>query len=156
VRGARGRAAAALVAAAAGLAAVAAGAAESNADLQAQVRESERAFAKTMADRDHAAFVSFLSEEAIFFSGPQGSALRGRKAVADRWKAFYEGPQAPFSWEPERVEVLDSGTIAFSSGPVYDPDKKRINTFNSVWRREKDGKWRIVLDKGCPRCEGPR
>jgi ketosteroid isomerase-like protein len=153
VRGARGRAAAVLVAVAAGLSA---GAAESNADLQAQVRESERAFAKTMADRDHAAFVSFLSEEAIFFSGPRGAALRGRKAVADRWKAFYEGPQAPFSWEPDQVEVLASGAIAMSSGPVYDPDKKRIGTFNSVWRREKDGKWKIVLDKGCPPCEGPR
>ena len=154
MKGARGRSVAALVAAAVGLSAAAA--AESTAELQAQVRASERAFAKTMADRDHAAFVSFLSEEAIFFSGPQGAALRGRQAVADRWKAFYEGPQAPFSWEPEQVEVLDSGAIAFSSGPVYDPDKKRIGTFNSVWRREKDGKWKIVLDKGCPPCEGPR
>jgi ketosteroid isomerase-like protein len=107
-----------------------------------------------MADRDHAAFVSFLSEETIFFSGPQGAALRGRQAVADRWKAFYEGPTAPFSWEPEQVEVLASGALAFSGGPVYGPDKKRIGTFNSVWRREKDG-WKIVLDIGCPACECP-
>ena len=150
--GARARIAAAVLAA--GLAVVAASAAESNADLQAQVRDTERAFAKTMADRDHAAFTSFLAEEAIFF-GP-GRVLRGLPAVSDGWKRFYEGPQAPFSWEPEQVEVLASGTIALSSGPVYDPDKKRIGTFNSVWRREKGGKWKIVLDKGCPPCEAPR
>lgn len=124
---------------------------EGDRDLQAQVREAERAFAKTMADRDHAAFVSFLSEEAVFFG--RQSVLRGRKAVAEGWKRFYEGPKAPFSWEPESVEVLDSGTIALSSGPVRDPEGKRAGTFNSVWRREAGGKWKVILDKGCPPCE---
>ncbi len=39
--------------------------AQSNAELKEQVRNTERAFAKTMADRDHAAFVGFLSEETV-------------------------------------------------------------------------------------------
>jgi ketosteroid isomerase-like protein len=126
--------------------------AQTNAELQTQVRERERAFAKTMADRDHAAFASFLADEAVFFGrGP----LRGKKAVADAWKAFYEGPKAPFSWEPDAVEVLDSGRLALSSGPVHDPDGKRVGTFNSVWRLEADGQWRIVFDKGCPPCACP-
>ena len=106
-----------------------------------------------MADRDHAAFVSFLAEETVFFSGK--GPLRGKKAVADAWKAFYEGAKAPFSWEPDAVEVLDSGRLALSSGPVHDPDGKRVGTFNSVWRREADGQWRIVFDKGCPPCPCP-
>jgi ketosteroid isomerase-like protein len=126
--------------------------AETNAELQAQVRDRERAFAKTMADRDHAAFASFLSDEAIFFGqGP----VHGKQAVADAWKAFYEGPKAPFSWEPEQVLVLESGRLASSSGPVRDPDGKRVGTFNSVWRRDADGQWRIVFDKGCPPCSCP-
>src|SRR4051794_1725227 len=105
--------------------------AQTNSDLKEQVRNTERAFAKTMADRDHAAFVSFLAEEAVFFGN---GLLRGPKQVGDGWKRFFEGPRAPFSWEPEQVEVLDSGTLALSSGPVWDPDHKRIGTFNSVWR----------------------
>lgn len=121
------------------------------ADLQRQVTEAERAFAKTMADRDHAAFASFLSDEAVFFS--EKAVLRGKKQVADGWKRFYEGPSAPFSWVPERVEVLDSGTLALSSGPVYDPQGTRVGTFNSIWRREADGKWKVIFDKGCPPCD---
>ena len=44
--------------------------------LERQVADTERAFAKTMADRDLAAFSSLLSEETVFFSGPEP--LRGK------------------------------------------------------------------------------
>src|SRR5206468_10043864 len=67
---------------------------------------SERAFARTMASRDHQAFASFLSQEAVFFSGPKP--LRGAQQVTDWWKRYYEGPDAPFSWEAVDVEVLRS------------------------------------------------
>jgi uncharacterized protein (TIGR02246 family) len=128
---------------------LAAAPAETNAQLAEQVRQTEAAFAKTMADRDHAAFVSFLADEAVFF----GSRVqRGKNAVAQAWKPLYQGKDAPFSWRPEKVEVLDSGTLALSSGPVFDPSGKNTGTFTSIWRREADGKWRIIFDKGCDVC----
>lgn len=123
-------------------------AAETNAELARLVRQTETAFAATMAARDHAAFVAFVAEEALFF-GPAG-VLRGREAVAAGWKGFFDGPQAPFSWAPAQVEVLDSGTLALSSGPVHDPTGRQIGTFTSIWRRQADGAWQIVFDKGCP------
>jgi ketosteroid isomerase-like protein len=135
------------------LIAVCASAGSSQTDLAAlerQVAETERAFAKTMADRDHAAFVTFLAEDTVFL--PAQGVLRGRVRVAEAWKEYYEGPRAPFAWEPDRVTVSDSGTLAFSTGPVVAPGGKRVGTFNSVWRREKDGRWRIIFDAGCPPC----
>jgi ketosteroid isomerase-like protein len=122
-----------------------------NAELTRQVRAAESAFAKTMADRDPTAFASHLGDEAIFFSG-QG-VLRGRPAVAAGWKRFFDGSAAPFSWEPAEDEVLASGTLGFSSGPVRDPKGQRIGTFNSVWQRQRDGSWKIIFDKGCPPCD---
>ena len=118
--------------------------------LKRQVADTEREFARTMAARDHQAFTSFLSQEAVFFSGPKP--LRGAQQVADWWKRYYEGPNAPFSWEPEDVEVLDSGGLAISSGPVRDPKGVVFATFTSVWRLEDDGKWRIIFDKGNQAC----
>src|ERR1700693_3299408 len=38
-------------------------------ELKQQVAATETAFAKTMADRDHAAFTSFLADEAVFLGG---------------------------------------------------------------------------------------
>jgi len=116
-----------------------------------QVFETERAFAATLANRDFATFVQFLSSEAIFFSGDKS--LRGAQQVAEVWQRYYEGAKAPFSWQPEKVEVLDSGTLALSTGPVFDPSGKRTATFTSIWRLEAPGKWRIIFDKGCKVCE---
>jgi len=117
-----------------------------------EVFATERAFAKTMADRDFAAFQTFLADETVFFGGKQ--ALRGKAAVASAWKRYYEKPAAPFAWEPATVEVLDSGTLALSTGPVRNAEGKTIATFNSIWRREASGQWRIVFDKGSEVCDG--
>jgi len=119
----------------------------SPAALREQVEQTERAFARSMAQRDHAAFVALLSEQAVFY----GPSLRRDKAeVAAAWKPFFDGPQAPFSWEPDRVDVLADGTLAHSSGPVHDASGRLIARFNSVWRLEAPGTWRIVFDKGEP------
>lgn len=117
-----------------------------------ELRSVERSFAATMADRDLEAFVGFLDPEVVFFSGER--VLRGREAVAGSWARYFEGPEAPFAWAPEVVEVLDSGGLGFTSGPVIAPDGQRVGTFNSVWRRTADG-WRIVFDRGCPPCGRP-
>ena len=118
--------------------------------LQQQVADTERAFAATMAKRDHAAFTSFIATEALFLSKPT---LRGKEAVAAGWKPYFDKPEAPFSWTPERVEVLDSGTLALSTGPVWNAAGKRIGTFSSIWRLEAPGTWRIIFDKGEDFCD---
>jgi ketosteroid isomerase-like protein len=87
----------------------------------------------------------------VFFD--RQGVLRGRQAVLSRWRSFFVDAAAPFSWSPEVVEVLESGTPALSTGPVRDPAGRQIGTFNSVWRRDADGKWRVIFDKGCPVCD---
>ena len=115
---------------------------------QQQVFAAERAFAKSMADRDVSAFATHVSDEAIFFNGT--GVLHGKKAVLAAWSQFFKGKAAPFSWEPDRVEVLPSGTLALSTGLVRNPNGKITGRFNSIWRREAPGVWRVVFDKGSP------
>jgi ketosteroid isomerase-like protein len=74
------------------------------AQLRQQVEDTERAFARSMADRDHAAFTSFLSGEAIFFAGEDP--LNGKQQVADAWESFFQAPDG--EWKI----VFDKGSNA--------------------------------------------
>jgi ketosteroid isomerase-like protein len=112
---------------------------------------AERAFAKSMADRDLQAFARHVAVDAVFFGTPEP--LRGREAIVQHWSRWYSSFQAPFAWEPDQVEVLGGGTLAHSSGPVRSPQGKVVARFNSVWRLEPDGQWRVVFDKGSPVCD---
>ena len=117
-----------------------------------EVRNTEMAFAKSMADRDFGAFASHLSREAVFFDGKK--ILHGAPEVSAAWKPRFRGPKAPFSWAPDHVEVLASGGLALSTGPVIE-DGKVVGRFNSIWRLEAPHTWRIVFDKGETVCAAP-
>lgn len=113
-----------------------------------QVLTAERAFAASMARRDLAAFAAFIDEEAIFFSDAEP--LRGKSRIVEWWSRYFESKAAPFSWEPDEVEVLPSGALAFSSGPVRAPGGEVVARFNSIWRLQSPGVWKVVFDKGTP------
>ena len=121
---------------------------------QAEVFAAERAFAQSMADRDFAAFGRHVAADTLFFGNSQ--VHRGRDAVLAAWKPFFDGPAAPFSWQPDQVEVLESGQLALSTGPVRDPQGQVIGRFNSIWMRAPDGRWRVVFDKGSPPDPAPK
>ena len=112
-----------------------------------EVFAAERAFARSMAERDFAAFGRYVGEDCVFFGQ---TTLHGREAVLAAWKPFFDGAQAPFSWEPDQVEVLSSGDLALSTGLVKNPAGAVTARFNSIWQRQADGRWRVIFDKGGP------
>lgn len=116
----------------------------------AEVRATETAFAKTLADRDVVAFRRFLAPDTIW-KGSQGP-LNGPDAVVAAWAKFFEDAKPPFSWAPDTVFVLPSGELAQSSGPVSSPEGKVFSRFQSVWRRKAEGGWEIVFDQGSEVC----
>ena len=115
---------------------------------RAEVFAAERAFASSMAERDFAAFGRYVAEDCVFFGGT----LR----CADATPCSRHGslssmvPRAPFSWEPDQVEVLASGDLALSTGLVKDPAGAVTARFNTIWQRQTDGRWLVVFDKGGP------
>jgi ketosteroid isomerase-like protein len=121
--------------------------AQAHPSLKRQVFVAESSFAASMTRRDLDAFATFVSPEAIFFGDT--TVMRGKRAVLDGWRGFFEKPTAPFSWKPDVIEVLPSANLAISSGPVFDPAGKRVSSFSSIWRREPDGSWQVIFDKGC-------
>ena len=127
-----------------------ANAAETRAQLTERVRATEIAFAKTLADRDLKAFTRMIAPDVVWLADVT---LRGPDQVLTRWQKYFDAPQPPFSWSPEIVEVQESGKLALSTGPVLNAAGKRIAIYTSIWRRERDGSWRIIFDRGTPFCD---
>ncbi len=125
-------------------------AAEDRAALTEQVRATEIAFAKTLADRDVKKFRSMIAPDVIWLADVP---LRGPEQVVRNWQKFFDAEKPPFSWRPELVEVQDGGKLALSTGPVFNPEGKKVGMFTSIWRREDSGEWKIIFDRGGPVCE---
>jgi hypothetical protein len=122
--------------------------ADSTGELEKEVADTERAFPKTMADRGFEAFKSFISDEAVFWS--VSSPLELKEAVLAFWKAYYEGPDAMFVWQPETVVALEKGDLTLSKGPVLGPDNIVNAYYNSIWRKMMKVAAKKFLTKGNP------
>jgi ketosteroid isomerase-like protein len=116
------------------------------------VKAAETAFAKTMADRRLDHFADFVAEDAVFV----GAAMNiGRANVVEKWSGFFKSPQAPFSWAPDAVAVAADGRTAVSTGLAREAAGKVVSRFTSIWRKDPDGRWRVIVDQGVDACECP-
>ena len=128
-------------------------------DLQKSLRETETAFAASVANKDWDQFVSLIAEEAIFVSG---AVLHGKQAILEGWGVFFQEGAPKLIWKPEVVEIQDDGELGMTQGPYtveqVAPDGTVLSQsglFNSVWERQADGSWKVIFDAGCPPCQGP-
>ena len=120
------------------------------ADLADDVRCREVGFSRAAEARDIVAFRSFIDADARFVAS---DVRRGVDEVAAAWAPFFAADGPAIRWRPGVVEVLDDGRLALSRGPyrviATNSDGESVTywgTFNSVWRLNEDGVWRVVFD----------
>ncbi len=121
-------------------------------DVKEEVRCQEIGFSRSVENGDIEAFKSFLDDDARFVGH---SVMSGPDAITDAWKIFFAEDGPAIKWRPQFVEVLEDRTLALTRGPYRmigkDADGSSVEqwgTFNSVWRIDSDGKWRVVFDAG--------
>jgi ketosteroid isomerase-like protein len=128
-------------------------------DATEEVRCQEIGFSKSVENTDLDQFRSFLDDDARFVGN---SVLRGPEAVTNAWGVFFTEGGPLIKWRPQFVEVLEDGNLALTRGPyrmiVKGDDGNTTETwgtFNSVWRRQAGGEWRVVFDAGSQASEAP-
>lgn len=100
------------------------------------------------------AFFRYLAEDATML--PQGDQpIRGRDLIKD-YLAKDEA-SAALSWQPVGAEVAYSGELGYTWGAyearALGKDGRTASSFGkyvSVWRRQPDGAWKVILDIGNP------
>lgn len=115
-----------------------------------KMADTERAFAKRAADTTvRQAFIDFFADESIGF---EPDPVPARESLRKR-----EGPPQPpgfqLLWEPRLGDVSSTGDLGYLTGPAEYVNTGKPSTFScyfSVWKRQPDGEFRVILDVGLP------
>jgi len=120
------------------------------------MRAADTAFSRDAALRGTGrAFAAFAASDAQVFSGP-GEFISGPDAIMDSF-----GPASrdnSLVWHPLLGEVARSGDLGFTVGNAVFTGKRedgaplvRHSKYLTVWKRQRDGEWRFVVDGGSAR-----
>jgi ketosteroid isomerase-like protein len=129
------------------------------ADVSEDVRCQEIAFSKSIETQDLTKFMSLIDADARFVSSV---VTKGPEAIAEAWSIFVADHGPKIKWRPQFVEVLTDGKLALTRGPYRmvtrdeaGQETEHWGTFNSVWRLQVDGSWKVVFDAGSPANSAP-
>jgi ketosteroid isomerase-like protein len=109
--------------------------------------ESEGRFGQMARERSvRAAFLEFLADDAIVFGpGP----VNGKKVWSERKESGLE-----LIWQPIFAAMARSSDLGYTTGPAKwkrnRTDEKFLGygQFVSVWKKQRDGAWKVALDIG--------
>ena len=121
--------------------------AEMPAEAVRAMADAERKFYQAGQEKGtRAAFLEFLVDDAIVFRpGP----VNGKESWSNRPETGLD-----LVWEPSFAAIARSGDFGYDTGPAKWRAKKADEKFSgygyfiSIWKRQKDGSWKVVLDCG--------
>jgi len=112
----------------------------------------EAAFAKDVAEKGGAGFAAWFAEDGVALSNG-AVPLIGKVAIA---KSAAWSPQVyQLTWTPTAAVMGPSGDMGYTWGH-YEGHSKDANgnpvltkgRYMTIWRRQPDGAWKVVLDAG--------
>lgn len=117
-----------------------------------QMIETERAFAaRALLVGSKQAFLEYFAPDAVGFD--EGAAGLARDQIK-------KSPDPPkdhqLIWEPRYGDVSANGELGYLTGPVRsilpsrDGGRPRHSTYASIWKRQRDGSFKVVMDIGIP------
>jgi len=117
-----------------------------------EMAEAERAFARRAQEVSvPQAFSEWFADDAVSFQSvmPSSAQVELRR---QRWTK--RDPDQLFWWEPRYGDVAASGDLGYLTGPVRmghrtrDAAKVRHGNYASIWKRQADGRFKVVIDIG--------
>jgi uncharacterized protein (TIGR02246 family) len=121
-----------------------------------KVMQLSREWSQMAATGDVEKTVSYWADDAFLMSAGQPP-LKGKQAIRQMVEESYKMPGFRISWQPQSVEVSESGDMAYvienSQVSFTDSTGKAITQHNkavSIWRKQGDGSWKNVVDISTP------
>jgi ketosteroid isomerase-like protein len=119
---------------------------------EATLRKLDDEWSKAAGSRDVEKTISYYSDDAVVMP-PNIPTLTGKEPIRTLWKSMLGSPDFSGGWKASKVEVAQSGDLAYVSGsyefnekddsgkPITDKGK-----YLEVWKKQADGNWKCVAD----------
>jgi len=118
---------------------------------EAAIRDTDAQWAKTAGANDLEGTVAYYTDDASLLA-PNAPIASGKQAIHAAWAGLL-GPGTSISWQATKVEVARSSDLASIMGTyqltMKDPQGNPMNDkgkFVEVWKKQADGKWKVVAD----------
>jgi len=119
---------------------------------KALLLDLEARFAKDVAVRGGAGFASWFADDGVTLGNGVAPSI-GKDAIAKSAKWLAKDYQ--LTWTPTDAKMSPSGDIGYTWGHFEGKSKDangnpvtNSGRYITIWRREKDGSWKVVLDAG--------
>jgi len=114
------------------------------------LRKLEADFAKAVAEHGHDAFVSYFAEDGVELEDGGGIKTKHDMQKEGTWP-----PDFSLAWAPVKAEMAASGDLGYTYGNYELKSRDKVGKFvtrygkyASIWKKQKDGSWKVVLDMG--------
>ena len=126
---------------------------QSSAASEQAILAKEEAWNAAYAKRDAEALAGFFADDAAM-AAPGSQLVRGKDSVREANAAMAKDPNLKLSFRANRVQVAQSGDLAYSRGQymltMTNPQTKQPESsrgyYLTVWQKQADGDWKAVED----------
>lgn len=121
------------------------------ADPIAELKNADQGWSKAAESRNLDQFLSFVRDD-IYACGPDGKWVQGKQAVHDEWSKLLADPNFKLTWTVETAEASKDGHLGYTRGTFQGSqgDKPFSGSYTTVWKKDKDGQWRVAVDIASP------
>lgn len=117
-----------------------------------QVKQADIDFSNLSVNAGfHKAFLTYVADDGVLLR-PNSYPLEGKKAIAEFYKKSSDSSYI-LTWKPLYADVSSSGELGYTYG-TWELKLKSGNeppsygTYATVWKKNKKGEWKFVLDTG--------
>jgi ketosteroid isomerase-like protein len=117
------------------------------------LRQLEADFMNAAVEHGSQGYMSYYANDAVEMPNG-GPIIQGRVNIA-KGMGFLDQKDNHLTWMPVGADISASGDLGYTYGTFefrsQDKDGKAVvdhGKYTSIWRRQKDGSWKVILDMG--------
>lgn len=117
------------------------------------LKQLENEFMKAAAKKGSQGYMAYYADNAV--EVPNGGPLIAGKVEISKGMGFLDQHDNSLTWKPVGGDISSAGDLGYTYGTYefrsMDKENKphvEYGKYTSIWKMQKDGSWKVVLDMG--------